>query len=127
MRDGDAGRRGRRERRAHAGHDFERHAGAGQRQRLLAAAPEHERIAALEPHDALPGAPEPHQQLLDLALARSAGAHRLAHVELRRGLGRERQDFGADQPIVDDGIRRLQSSQRLERQQLRVARPRADQ
>ena len=49
----DSGQRRRRDRRAHAGNDFERNARRAERQRFLAAAAEHEGIAALQAHDSL--------------------------------------------------------------------------
>ena len=72
--------------------------------RLLAAATEHERIAALEPHYRLAFAPVRHEHVVDLLLVHRGATGRLPNVDpLGRG-GREVEERGRRQAVVDDDI-----------------------
>ena len=110
-----------------ARHDLEADAGTGQGLELLPAAPEDEGVTALQAHHAMPGAGVIHQRLIDAFLGHAVIAARLADVQATCVRIGQRQNLVTDQAIMNDDIGLLQMAQRLERQQLRIARPRADQ
>ena len=120
MRHRDAGRRRRRDRARHAGHDVVRDAGALQRQRFLAAAAEHERVAALEPHDAFAAPRGANHQRFDRALRHRMPPGALADVEALRATG-VAQHAIVDERVVQDEIGAAQPRDRGARQQAGIA------
>src|SRR3990172_5026128 len=125
--DGDAGRRGYRNRRADAGHHLPRHPCAGARQNLLATAPEHEGIAALEADDEAPRLSVVDQDGVDGRLLEAVPPRRLAREDPERALGRLVEQLGGREPIVDDHLGATEPSEAAERHEFRVARTGADQ
>ena len=102
-------------------------AGVAQRLDLLAAAAEDEGIAALQPHRALAGFRGIDQQLVDRVLP-DAGLADAATDRNARGVAADAiKNFGRDQFVVEHDVGILQRAQRLDGQQIRIARPRADQ
>ena len=98
-----------------------------QPRRLLAAAPEHERVAALQPHHALARARLLDHEVGDLVLRDALRAvAALAHVDALAALGHEQQDRRIDQRVVEQHLGALELAQRAHRQQVGIARTRAD-
>ena len=126
---GDRNPRGgwRRQGRADAGHDLTRHAGSGQGQRLLATAAEHERVTTFEPHDAFALTAEQHQSGVDLGLRWPTDARRLAHVDELGSRRSQVQHARINQPVIDHHVGSLQALHGAQREQVGIARPRADQ
>ena len=110
------------------GHDPERHAGGGQRQRLLAATAEHERIAALEAQHAPPA---PARRSIRRWLIRSC-AEPLRPARLPTGSKAaaalaSARIAGVDQGVVQDHVGALERVGGVQREQVGIARPGADQ
>ena len=102
-------------------------AGGAQRFDLLAAAAEDEGIAALQPHRALAGFRRLDQQLVDRILA-DAGLADAAADRNARGVAADAiENFGRHQFVVENDVGVLQRAQRLDGEQIRIARPGADQ
>ena len=121
--------RQRRAEQRHTGHrggdaadHFHGHAGGAQVLHLLAAAAEDERVAALEAHHVLARAHGVEHELLDQRLRRALAAAALAHVDDARAGRRQRHDGLAHQVVHQHHGGRLQRFQRLQREQLGVAR-----
>ena len=113
------------ERSAQTWNDLDRHAGLDERLDLLATAAEDEGIAALEADDPPPAAgPEDHQAM-DRVLADAGPAGTLADEEPARAR-REGQSLGRDERVVQHEVRFGEAAGGTQRQQLRVARSRAD-
>ncbi len=102
-------------------------AGLAQRFDFLAAAAEHERISALEAHRALPGLRRLDQQFVDRGLADAGLSDAAPHRHARGIAARAIENFGRDQFIVKNNVGVLQRAQRLDGQQIRIARTCADQ
>ena len=103
MRHRDAGRRRAADARADTRDDAEADAGRGERQRLLAATAEYQRIAALQPHHA---DDRSRASSISRSLMRSCGV-RVPPARLPTGsrrAGRQRQDLGRDQRVVQHDI-----------------------
>jgi len=101
--------------------------GARQRERLLATAAEDERIATFQPHDALALARERHQQPVDLPLRHRVPAALLAGVDSLGASRQTRQDLRRNEVVVDHHVGGREQARGLEREQLRVPRPRPHQ
>ena len=99
---------------------------AAQRRDLLARAPEHHGIAALEANDplALPGEFD-HQRDDSILLAGGLVAA-LADGNFLGLAPRHLDDRRRDEIVIEDDVGALQQAQRLQRQKLGIARPRAD-
>ena len=122
-----AERRGRRQARGDAIHHLHLDAPGAQVLGLLATAPEHERVAALEPHHVFALQRFGDHQLLDEGLRRAGTTAALADVDDARARIGERE-HGIAHQVVDEQHRCLADHpHRLQREQFRVARPRADQ
>ena len=103
------------QRRRDSRHDFESYARRGQRFGFFAAAPEDERIAALQPHhvQAAPRALDQHGA--DLFLAECVHGFFLADVDaLGRG-GRQVEQRGVGQMVVQDRVRGLEQAAAFQR------------
>ena len=94
---------------------------------LLASAAEHVRIAALQAHDgaALRGEPEQERRRLLLGARRRVVAA-LADVDAQRFRRREIEQRLGGERVVDDRVRAAQRVRAAHRDQIRCARPRAD-
>jgi hypothetical protein len=90
--------------RCDTGHDFERHAGLSERFSFFTAAAEHERIAALETHHVEAACAAIDEQRADFLLRESVRGFFLANVEAFGGGGREIEQIGAREMIVENGI-----------------------
>ena len=101
--------------------------GLAQRLDFLAAATEHEGVAALEAHRTLPGAGGFDQQSVDRVLADAGLADAAADGNARGIAAGAIENLGRDQLIVKNHIGILQRAQRLDRQQVRIARSGPDQ
>jgi hypothetical protein len=113
--------------RGDAGDDAEGNAGGGERQRLLAAAAEDEGIAALEAQHPFALSRQPNEPLGDVGLLLRGFSAALSGV-FERGAGRGKaEDTLVHQGVVDDRVRPPQRMEGEEREQPRIARPRADQ
>ena len=94
---------------------------------FLAAAAEHERVAALEPHDALAAQRLGRHQPLDEGLRRARAAAALADLDDARRAARVAQHAVADEVVDEQHGGLADRADRLDGQQLRVARAGADQ
>ena len=107
-------------------YDLHRNAGGTAGGKLLGGAAEHHGIAALEAHHTLAVARQTHHQAIDVVLPAGGTAAGLADQHAPRLAPRQLEDLRADQPVVEDDVGRLQGAERLEGEQLRIARPGAD-
>ena len=98
--------------RIQTGHDLDLDAPGAHALELLAAG-----VTVREPHDALALIREAHNQIVDFGLA---------YLNQGRVASRPVQDFRAHEFVVDHHVGLLQQPQRAQRQQVRVARPGAD-
>ena len=105
-----------------AGHDLEGHASLDQRLDLLAAATEDQRIAAFEPHHPLAQLGASHEKRVDLRLAHEVAVALLAGIDALGPRSRQRQDALADETVMDHDVGPLEQAQRLDRQELGIAR-----
>src|SRR5439155_15619179 len=94
--------------------------------RFFTAATEYEGVAALEPHDALALQRLGGHQLFDEGLRRARAAAALADVDDARRFARVAQHAIADQVVDQQHAGRANRADRLDRQQLGVARAGAD-
>ncbi len=99
-------------------------AGGGERQRLLGAAAEYQRIAALEAQHAAALPRQRDQALVDAELRRPGPAGALADRD-QRAFG-EGEDIGRDEGVMQDDVGGGEGVERVQGEQARVARPRAD-
>ncbi len=127
VRHGDARVRRCRDGARDAGHDFERHLRRDACLGFLAAAPEHEGIAALQPHDHLAFAPTRHEDVVDLFLVHRGATGRFPNVDALGGRGREVQQRGRGQAVVDDDFGAAQQLFAAAGQESGIAGPGADQ
>ena len=104
-----------------AGHHFEMDTGLVQRFQFLTAATEHERIATLEPHHARAAAGMVDQQAMDPGLIDARSLRLFADIDHLRIAARHRQDFGADQMVVQDHVGFVQGAQCAQGQQAGIA------
>ena len=94
---------------------------------FLATAAEHERVAALEPDHATAGAGVFQHQRMDVFLRHAVAAGGLADLD-QHGVGMgQGQHARAHQAVVQHHLGRLQRPHRMQGEQARVARARADQ
>ncbi len=114
------------ERRGDPGDDLESDAGGGERRRLLAPAPEHERVAALEPDDRLPGKRQADEHLVDLVLGPADLPALLPHEHALASRRGEVEHLLRDKVVVHDDVGLAEDPAGLDRQELRVAGPSAD-
>src|SRR5262249_20775347 len=122
-----AGVSGSSNRRTDSRNDFVGDSRAFQSGRLFTSPAEHEGISALEPDYQLAFARFANDKLLDLCLIDAALAGLLADVNqfgARRGVF---QQFGANQSIVKNNLRPLQTIFALQGEQIRIPRPGTDQ
>ena len=109
------------------GHDRTGDAGSAQRFDLFAAAAEDEGIAALQPYRALACLCSVNQQMVDRILA-DAGLADPAADRNPRGVATDAiENFRRHQFVVENDIGILQGAQRLDGEQIRIARTGADQ
>ena len=127
VRERDARGRGRPERRGDPGHDLEGNARRRELLGLFAAAAEDERVAALEPHDVLSLERALDDQRMDARLVVPAAARAAAHRDALGSGGGERQDAGGHELVVRDHGRAREEAMGAHRQELGIARARADQ
>ena len=125
MRHRDPGQRGGGDRRSDARHDLERDAGRVERQGFFATAPEHERVARLQPHHAAATARGANQEPIDRLLAHRGPAGSLADIETLRARC-QRQHVLRDERVVQHEFCTLEPVVGGTREQLRIARARAD-
>src|SRR5215831_3759877 len=121
-----AGVSGSSNRRTDSRNDFVGDSRAFQSGRLFTSPAEHEGISALEPDYQLAFARFANEKLLDLSLIDAALTGLLADVNqfgARRGVF---QQFGANQSIVKNNLRPLQTIFALQGEQIRISRPCAD-
>jgi hypothetical protein len=95
--------------------------------RLLAAAAEQIRIAAFETYDLAPVAGKTDEQGIDLVLRYGMAFGLLADADPSGPRRDQRQDRVGHQAIIDNDVGLIQQTARLERQQIRISRPGADQ
>ncbi|MNI52896.1 hypothetical protein D3C73_1077040 [compost metagenome] len=88
---------------------------------------ENERIAALEPYHPLALVGQIHQQLVDLLLGQTVATTGLADVVPSAGQRDQREQFRADQAVVDHGVGLHQQAPGAQGQQARIAGAGADQ
>ncbi len=124
---GDEGTGGAPQGRGDARHQLGLDAVAGQVQRLLAAPAKHQGVPSLETHHPLACAGQGQQQGVDLLLGRARLPAALAHVEAGRPPGNTGQDLAPHQAVIDHHLRRLQTLQGAQGQQLEGAGPRSHQ
>ena len=124
--DGNARVGGRGDRAGDTGHHFERHARGAQRLGLLTTTAEHEGIAALEPDDGRAGATALDEQGVDLGLRHRNPPRRLAHVDPLGGRGREVEQPGVGEPVVDHDLRARQQLRAAHGQEAGITGTRAD-
>src|SRR5262249_24772957 len=113
-----------------SGHDFPFDSGLNQRLGLLAAAAKDERVAALQTHDDRMFIGLRDEQAVDLRLRpQLLGTLEpaLADVDQFGAGGRMFENLRVDQVVVDHAVGFGDQIARLEREQARIARPRADQ
>mmetsp|Transcript_4284 Transcript_4284/g.13360 ORF Transcript_4284/g.13360 Transcript_4284/m.13360 type:complete len:403 (-) Transcript_4284:3-1211(-) len=113
----------------HPGHHLRLHAMLREELELLATAAEDERVAALQPHDPATAPAIGQHELVDLALLKASIPHvaaALANVYQLGGRWHQGKDVLGEQAVVQHDVRSLQPPQGLERQQLGVPRPGAD-
>ena len=110
-----------------AGHHRIGDAGFAQHFDLLATAAEDEGIAALQPHRALSGFRCINQQFVDRILADTGLADPAADRNARGVAPDAIENFRRDQFVVENDIRILQRAQRLDGEQIGIARSGADQ
>ena len=94
--------------------------------RLFTPSPQHERIAALEAYDPLALTGAPHHQPLDRPLVDRFDTGPLADAEAL-GMGCQRDDRRSDQCVVQNEIGRLETADRLDRQEVRITKACTDQ
>ena len=110
----------------YAGDDVEGDTGSNKCRYFLIEAPKHQRVAGLETHDPASRGGERHHQVVDVTLLARAAVTLLANVNTLRTRCGQCKHLCRDQLIVQDDIRLLQRTQRLEGQQIRVARTGTD-
>jgi hypothetical protein len=93
---------------------------------LLAAAPEDERVAAFEAHDTLSRMGQPDEQVVDFLLPQRMTAGLLTGKNAGRGRRDQFLNRRAHQAIEHDDVGILNQPRGLDRQQLGIARSRAD-
>ena len=125
MRDGNASQCRRRHGGGDPRDDVDANTGSGDRQRFFAAAAQHERIAALQAHHMFAAARHGDEQPVDVFLTDAAAAGALTDAEARR-VRRQRQHLGRHERVVQHDVGLAQSPDRLHRQELGIARSRAD-
>ncbi len=126
MRDGNASGSGHGDGGTDSRHDLERNSRGAQGQRLFAATAEDEGIAALQSHNLLALARVANQQRLDLALIGAMFARPLADINQFRAAGGEFQQLVVCQFVEENRVGGFETALTLERQQLRIPRPGAD-
>jgi hypothetical protein len=84
--------------------------------------PEHERVATLQPHHRAPAFTQGHQQIVDFVLHQFVLGHLLAGIDAGGGGGDQVHDFRADQTVEHHHLGLTQQPERLDRQQIGVAR-----
>src|ERR1700736_6139149 len=112
---------------SHARDNLKRNAGSSQRLDFFSCSAEDQGIATLQPDHIHSGIGERNHQKVDLFLNNIFLAGALAHVMHLRLGGNEPQDLGSYQVIVQYRVGGSQQTKRPQREQLRVARPRAHQ
>ena len=112
--------------RADPGHHLHRNAGSAGDFGFLAAAAEHERVPALEPHDVLARTGHADQQFADLFLRQGVMRTALGHADQLRIAARKCEDRRVDQSVMDDHPRALDQPRSAQRQEIGIARSRAD-
>ena len=125
MRQRDAGIGRRANSRRDARYHLERDIRLRKRRDLFAASPEDEGVAALQPHHPLAALRPFDEQRVDIGLPVSRFSRSLAHVDQLRILRGVSQQPTVDEPVIDDHVGRFEIATPLDRQQFRVARPRA--
>jgi len=123
-RDPDPGRRG--ERGSDAGHDLEADPRPPDGLDLLCESREHPGITILQTDDPPPAAGPIDEQAVDLGLGQTVPGRSLAGVDQLDVGPRVLQQLGGDQAIVDDHRGVAQPAQTLERDQVGLAGPGAD-
>ena len=120
--DGGNGGRGR----GDAGHDVPTDTGGFDGVDLFVEAPEKGCVAALQADDlrALPGMRD--DQVIDLILGLGGPEPFLACIDEQRFTAGKLENFGANQPVVNDHVCLIEGAAGLERQKFRIARPGAD-
>ncbi len=108
-------------------HDFEWNVVLRKELQLFAAATEDERIATLQTHDPSPEPRLLEQQFVNATLRDGVPAGHLADADPVRIAACQVQDFVGDQPVVQDHVRFLQGSQRIQGEQAGIARTGANQ
>src|ERR1039458_4472776 len=125
MRQRNPGRCGRTQSRGHARNDLERNVVAAQDLDLFPGASENQRIATLQSNNAQSGSRQGDHEAIDLSLQDFLFPAAFAHVVNLGGGWNELQYLGRDQVVVQDGFGSSQYAKSLQRQQLRITRPRA--
>ena len=127
MRQRNLRRRRRGHRRSHARNNFEFNPRLAQRPNLFSGTAKQKWVSAFQADDLQPKQCELNQQRVDFFLSDALFPAALANRAKLRALRNQPEDFRSDQFVVQHDIGCLQHSQRFQRKQLRIARPRAHQ
>jgi len=104
-----------------AGDDFDRDACFLGGEEFFAGAAENERVAAFEAQDVFAGAGVCDHEGVDVVLAAGGAIAHFADGDFFGFRAGQREDFGGDEGIVEDDVRRFEGAQGFERQQFRIA------